>query len=1007
MGCTRGTCPIHSLNRNITRNTRADCNFVRLIMMGEIVNKFTQRGIRPLPLTIAVMAALQMAPVFAQSQPADAAGAQTSNQTNAGDTTKPAAKSDSAKELETVTVSGTLLKRPEYETVSPVQVIDVKKNVAAGQFDTADFLMTTSVAAGSTQINGQFGGFIVEGGTGVQSVSLRGLGAGRTLVLLDGQRPGPAGTRGQVGAFDLNVIPQVILSRIEVVKDGSSSIYGSDALAGVVNLITRKHLDHPEMSFSVSAPQHGGGEQYLASMGNGWNFSSGSIVAAVQLDKQRALEIGDRDFLNCARDMDYGTDGQRIDREDRSVLQGTSLAGCNNLYANTIINYFNSRIRYVPSKDGTTVGPFPGYHPRPYPTKTYANSPQAYYEDQLNFPFVGSTYAIDQKTRASVYAASNFSFGDVNWDTQFLFNHRESKSHGYRQFFPVVYSAAADDYFQPIMPFTSDSTETVDYLYVTTKLGGLIKSTDSWSWEVNASGSRSSGSYHGLGIDARKSGDLTLVANELDTPPVDYFDPAILSGRNMGALIKAVGIATNGKTIYSQQTVNALMTGNLFALPAGDVAAAVGAEFRHYSINDQPSEASKNGWLWGSSSAQVTKGSDHVKELYTEIDVPLLKDLPAIESLSANVSGRVFQYASVPGTDNVWKAGLNWQLTSTFRLRGTLGTSYRAPGLYELYLGNQTGFQSQAAIDPCILWGDSNNTNIRKNCAAAGIPADYAASGSQSATVYSGGGAGFLKPETSRAKSAGFVWTPSFANVNVAVDYFDYLVKGEIAQLDEGSIVGGCYGSTVYPNNFCNQIVRNSPTAPAHANEITDIYNTYININRERTRGYDLQVNYDNDFSFGKLSADAQVTYTVEDTTQLFDSAAASGLSTSNQIGYIGRPKTVGIADLSLKRGDWTYSWQGQYVSTTRDRDLSETFTYQGYPNARRDVTAGWQFRHSVSVAYEQNHWSLTFGIRNLFDKAPDLISGGTDSVVGNTPLYASQYDWFGRTFFARMNYQF
>jgi iron complex outermembrane receptor protein len=797
------------------------------------------------------------------------------------------------------------------------------------------------------------------------------------------------------------------LSRIEIVKDGSSSIYGSDALAGVVNLITRKNMDRPEVSFSISAPQHGGGQQYSASLGNGWTFSSGSIVAAVQLDKLRALQVGDRDFLNCNRDRVYGTDGKLIDTQDQSVLQGTSLAGCHNLYANSIIKYFNSRIRYVPSTDGSTVGPFPGYHPRPYPTKTYANSPQAYYQDQLNYPFYGSTYAVDQRTRASVYAASNFSFGDVNWSSQFLFNHRESKAHGYRQFFPVVYSAAANDYFQPIMPFTSDSTETVDYLYVTTKLGGLFKSTDSWSWEVNAGASRSSGSYVGLGIDARRSGDLSQPKNKLPTPPINYFDPAILSGQNMGALIQAVGLPNVGKTIYSQQTVNALVTGNLFTLPAGDVAAAVGAEFRHYSINDQPSDASRNGWLWGSSSAQVTKGSDHVKELFSEIDVPLLKGLPAVESLSANISGRVFQYASVPGSDNVWKAGLNWQVTSTFRFRGTLGTSYRAPGLYELYLGNQTGFQSQIAIDPCILWGDSNNTRIRANCAAAGIPADYAASGSQSATVYSGGGKGFLTPETSRAKSAGFVWTPSFANINVAVDYFDYQVKGEITQLNSSSIVGGCYGSTVYPNNFCKQVVRNSPNAPAHANEITAIYNTYININRERTRGYDLQLNYDNDFSFGKLSADAQVTYTVEDTTQLFDSAAASGLSGSNQIGYIGRPKTVGIADLSLKRGDWTFAWQGQYVSTTRDKDLSETFTYQGYKNARRDVTAGWQLRHSVSASYEQNHWGLTFGIRNLFDKAPDLISGGTDTVTGNTPLYASQYDWYGRTFFARMNYKF
>jgi len=967
------------------------------------MSKSARYGLQRLPLAIAVIAALQVSPVFAQDQ--------TSNPGQSSATTGNASsdQSDKAKNLETVTVSGSLLKRPEYETTSPVQVIEVKNNIAAGQFDTADFLQTSAAAAGSTQINNQFGGFIVEGGTGVQTVSLRGLGANRTLVLLDGQRPGPAGTRGQVGAFDLNVIPQVILSRIELVKDGSSSIYGSDALAGVINLITRKRMDRPEVSFSAGVPEHGGGEQYSASFGNGWNFKKGSIVVAAQVDKLEALTYGDRDYFKCAQDMVWGKDGQRIDRADHSILEGTPLAGCStgNLYANTIINYFDSRIRYVPSKDGSTVGPFPGYHPRPYPTKTYANSPQAYYEDVLNFPFFGSAQVINQRQRATLYAASNFTFGDVNWDTQWLYNRRETKAHSYRQFFPVVYNEADDDYYQPIMPFPSDQKITVDYFYGTSKLEGLFASTDSWSWEVNAGYSRSSGDYGNLAIDARRSGDLTLDVNTLDTPPIDYFDPGILSGQRMNDLVNAVGVWTKGNTVYEQATVNGLVTGNLFTLPAGDVAAAFGAEYRHYKIDDKPPELSMDGYLWGSSSAQVTKGSDHVKEIFSEVDVPLLKGKPGFESLSANLSGRLFQYASVPGTDNVWKIGLNWQIVPTFRVRSTMGTSYRAPGLYELYLGNQTGFLSQTGIDPCILWGDSNNDHLRANCAAAGIPPDYAASGSSSATVYSGGGKGYLKPETSKAKTLGVVWTPDFANVNVALDYFDYDVRGEITQLDASDIVFGCYGSAVYPNDFCKQLNRNSPNDPAHPNMITDIHSTYVNINRERTRGYDLQVNYDNDFSFGKLSADAQVTYMMEDTYQLFDSASASGFTTSDQIGYIGRPRTVGIADLSLKRGDWTYSWQGQYVSSTSNMDIDNVFTYQGYPGAVRDIKAGWQFRHSVSVAYDRDHWGLLFGVRNLFDKAPDLISPSAGTTYGNVPIYASQYDWYGRTFFARLNYKF
>lgn len=925
------------------------------------------------------------------------------------------------KTLEKVTVTGSLLKRPEYQSTSPVQVVNVQADINAGQFTTADFLQTTAAAAGSTQVNNQFGGFVIEGGTGVQTISLRGLGANRTLVLLDGQRPGPAGTQGQVGAFDLNVIPSVILQRVEIVKDGSSSIYGSDAVAGVVNLITKKRLDQTNMNFYVSAPEHGGGEQYSASLGTGWNFSNGNITFAAQLDRQQALKRGDRDFLSCGNDLVWGNAGQRIDREDRSILQGTDLAGCNNLYANTIIypwattfngkKYSASALRFVPSKDGSTVGPFPGYHPRPYnPTKgRYSSSPNykddgaAYYEDVLNFPFYGDAYAISRQTRGTLYGASSFNFGPVDWDTQVLFNRRETHNFGWRQFFPVVYDPASDDYYEPIMPFPSINDVSVDYFYGRTKFAGEFTPSGSWTWEVNATYSRSDGDYKGYRIDAANSGDLTKPYNKLDMPLVNYFDPGILSGAKMQELMNAVGVWTKGNTVYTQSTVNAVVNGNLFELPAGPISAAFGGEYRHYTIDDKPPELT-----WGYSSASETKGSDNVKEIFGEIGVPLLKGLPAVESLSADLSAREFKYDSVGSSSHVWKYGLNWQIVPTFRVRGTMGTSYRAPGLYELYLGDLSGFLSQMQVDPCINWGQSNNDFLRNNCAAAGIPGDYGGGGS-SAQIYQGGGKGFLTPENSRAKSLGFVWSPAFANLNVAVDYFDYHIRGEIGELGAFDILYGCYASPVYPNAFCNMFHRNPANAATDANMITDIHATYVNINSERTRGYDLQMNYSQDFSFGKLKADAQLTYTLEDTLQLFDSAEESGFNTSNFVGYIGRPRMVGIFDASLERGDWTYSWQGIYTSGTSDKDLNSYFTYQGYANAWRQTKVHAQLRHSVSVGFDAGKIGILLGVRNLFDQAPPVISSGVGGVysgarVGNASLDSSQYDWFGRTYFARLN---
>lgn len=148
------------------------------------------------------------------------------------------------------------------------------------------------------------------------------------------------------------------------------------------------------------------------------------------------------------------------------------------------------------------------------------------------------------------------------------------------------------------------------------------------------------------------------------------------------------------------------------------------------------------------------------------------------------------------------------------------------------------------------------------------------------------------------------------------------------------------------------------------------------------------------------------MTYTIEDTTRLFSTAEASGFTSDNQVGYIGRPKTVGAFAADLKRGDWTYSWNTTYVSSTQN-DVDRVYTYSGYANATRDIKAGWQFLHNASISYQPDDWGIMFGVRNLFDKEPDTISNGAGTRYGNIPLYASQYDWYGRTFFVRVQYKF
>lgn len=957
------------------------------------------RNFKRLPLALAVVGCLYSNLTLAQSteQPQESVETEAANES-------PKKTAD----LDTITVTGSLLKRVEYDLTTPVQVINVENQAQVGQIGTAEFLQRSTVAAGSTQINHQFSGFVIEGGTGTQSLDLRGLGPQRSLILLNGQRPGPAGTRGQVAAFDLNVIPSSILQRAEIVKDGASSIYGSDAVAGVVNLITRKNIDSPEFTVTSRTPTawSGGGEVYNVSGATGFNFDNGSIVLAGEYYLHKPLKMGDRDYLKCAEDLVYDREGgTRIDRQDRSILAGTDLAGCNNLYHNTIIDYSNPNYRLVPSPDGSTVGGLPGYRPRPYPTQTYANSPQAYYQDVLNLEAWNNVNLIDQQERFSAYAASNFTFGEVNWETEVLLNRRKTETHSLRQFFPYAYTPTPSGLGQIIMPFPIDQDVTVDYGYVHTGLDGLLGFTDTWSWSVDASYSRSKGEYSALMISKSRSGDLAYT----DTPAsIDFLDPCVMSGACMDRLVDAVGQWATGDTVYDQVVANAIFSGELFSLPAGAVGAGIGVEFRKFSIDDMPSDMELEGDYWGYSSAQPTKGEDKVKEIFAEVEVPLLKGLPAFEALTLNLSARAFDYDSVEeSSDPVWKVGLGWQIVPSVKLRATRGTSFRAPGLYELYLGNQSGFVGQLGLDPCINWGDSTNDFIRANCAAAGIPDDYAAAGASSAEVFQGGGAGFLKPETSRAFTAGIVWTPEFAPINIALDYFEYEVNDQIGELGEGTILNGCYASPTYPNNFCSMFNRNPPNAANAPNMITEVYATYVNINQQRTRGLDLLASYKDDFAFGTLGVELQVTKTQENYYLLFQDPSQGGMVRSDNTGYIGSPEWVGALTSTLKRGDWTYAWGMEYVGETENLDISENFTYNGWQNAWRDIVADDRLYHSVSITWDQPKWNIMFGFRNLFGTEPPTVSTGAATRYGNVPAFATQYDLYGRTVFARLNYKF
>ena len=236
-----------------------------------------------------VLLALAASPALAQNDP---------NQPAASP--PPAAstetKTDQAKggtAVDELVVTGSRIRRTDFTTASPVQIITTDDAKLEGHINAVDVLQRSTIAAGSAQLNNQLGGFVVNGGSGIESVSLRGLGGQRTLVLLNGRRLNPAGVSGTVAAVDLNVIPSALVERYEILKDGASSIYGSDAIGGVVNIITKTKFDGLTMETNDSFPTRGHGNNYDFAVSGGRVRDNYHILFGAEFSQTDALRIRD------------------------------------------------------------------------------------------------------------------------------------------------------------------------------------------------------------------------------------------------------------------------------------------------------------------------------------------------------------------------------------------------------------------------------------------------------------------------------------------------------------------------------------------------------------------------------------------------------------------------------------------------------------------------------------------------------------------------------------------
>ena len=951
-----------------------------------------------------------------------------------------------------IVVTGSRIARDTYNSPSPLTVVTRDDATVAGFNSSSELLQSTSITAGARQIDNTFGGFIVSGGPGTNTLSLRSLGTARTLVLLNGRRLAPSGTSGSLLSADLNVLPNAIVDRIEVLKDGASSIYGSDAIAGVVNVITDKKVSGLTLDGGVSIPGVGEGTTRRLAVVAGYNGDRVHIAGSLEIYDRSNLSYGAHPYLACQTEyvrsspttpfgsgdfIDpttgkakcYPTGATGLDGVTVNTIGTSTRAGAAGGPGNAALGSF-SRFRYNPAAAGSVPG---------WEGVNGGGSSGLGNRDTTNSRYFNKSL-ISPTTNYNAFLQASYDLhglGDAELYFEGLYTRRESRQDAFFQM-TIDYPTGS-----PLIPAElafsnqapSDQTATVgknlgvrvfssrnysphqEAQYI--RLGGGLRGSlpfSNWKYDVYVGQSITDSRYILVQpITARLMQAQDVVASGSGFVCRDTSNGCVAAPRLTGAVVNGdipanylafVAPEVKGFTKFFETTVSGSVNGTLYELPAGKVGLALGAEYRRQRIDDQPPIEQQTGALYGYSTAGITQGTDSVYELFGELEVPILRDKPFFQDLTINGSLRYTNYRSY-GSGWTYKIGGVWTPIKAISFRGTYGTSYRAPSLSEQFQAPTAGFLSNT-VDPCYQYGNrASTTTIYKNCFAAGIPTTYGDGNAgsplgQNVRVLSTGGAGTgLAAETSKNLTAGVVLQPplpsSLGNLEFAVDYFKIQVDNGVAQFGGSNIISSCYNDPQFAagrlgGELCRLVVRDSATSttPYRAT----VTNGYINISSNRVRGLDFNTRYVFPLFNGSMRINAGATRYFEQASKIFSTNPYNDTN-----GQIYTPKWTGTLDATYKIGQVSFyyglNWVGKMDSYAAVGEIPETSIYQ--------FRTPDYFTHSASMTWKLDKFSFTAGVRNFTDKEPPKISAYAYNRLGNSPLY-SGFDFVGRTFFVNFS---
>ncbi|KAF1004793.1 MAG: Colicin I receptor [Luteibacter sp.] len=711
-------------------------------------------------LALAIGASLAGPALHAQSAPAD----------------------DRPASLDAVVVTGSNIKTTDTEGPSPVQVISSQQIVASGKTNLPDVLRSISANSGNS-FNEQYTGSF---SAGTASVSLRGLGSKNTLVLVDGKRIANYATANELqDTFaDLNSLPLTAVDRIEVLKDGASSVYGSDAIAGVVNIILKQNYQGAEIGagYGQSTEGTGQGERtFHAQVGHG-DLKKDRYNVYFAIDGQQRDRL-QQDDVSWMRDSDF-----------RNKQSGTLAWAPTNYYDNKANNRFANAVGPVSLQPYGAISPGKtgdvwAYNPAPY--NTLMPKVERYHS------VLRGTFQLTDNVQA---------FGEWIYSrntTSFTFGPPLSIASGLRAWNDATQSLSNIDSTLPIGNPANPNNRATPVTTNLWQLGprnkrdrqifdrilfGFRGQVAGWDWEASALHSESRLSERVTNFGNRYAFQSLLANGGYN----------LASDTNPESAVDALRLATLRPAVSKLDSVDLTASRSLFDLPAGTVGFAAGAQFRREAIDSQTSDAVLSGTELRPA-LDIIKGSRHVTAGYAEFNVPLLT------TLEANVAGRMDHYSDF-GNAFAPKFSLRWQPLEWLLVRGSFSRGFRAPSLPEITNSTAVSYSSVIdPFDPITKGGLHSVTNI------------YSANPN-------------LKPERSKNYNVGFVVAPT-PDTSIGVDYFHIVQNGLIVPDNLTYIVA-------HPEIYGSRIVRDS------IGQLLTVYNQYQNQQGRTTSGVDIDASH-------------------------------------------------------------------------------------------------------------------------------------------------------------------